>query len=92
MWSHTPRSLLFLKHTISQSRIDLIWHCGLRERRPISTQLVTCVWHSEVRYGIRILHHVDQEASAYVSGDMAVEGPDLGAARAHLPHHRPAGW
>ena len=90
--SHTPISLLFLKNPISQPRIDLIWYRGLRERRPISTQLVTCAWHSEVRYSIRILHHVDQEASAYVPGDMAVEGPDPGIARAHLPHHIPAGW
>jgi hypothetical protein len=89
---HTPRSLLFDKHPISQPRIDLVWHRGRRERRPISTQLVTCAWYSEVRYSIRILHHVDQEASAYVPGDMAVEGPDPGVARAHLPHHIPAGW
>jgi hypothetical protein len=90
--SHTPRALLFLKHSISQPRINLIWHRGLRERRPISTQLVTCAWHSEVRYSIRILHHVDQGASAHVPGDMAVEGSDPGAARAHLPHHIPTGW
>src|SRR4051812_35909607 len=64
--SHTPSSLLFLKHPISQPRIDLIWHRSLRERRPIWTQLVTCARHSEVRCGIRILHHVDQEASAHV--------------------------
>ena len=45
-----------------------------------------------MRDGLRILHHIDQQATTHMPGDMAVECPDAGIACSHLPYQVTARW
>ena len=53
---------------------------------------MTCAWQRESFDSVRVLHHVDYQASAYMPSNVAVECPDARVVRSHLPYHITPCW